>query len=206
MGQIVAGLDVLNSMRCSTSTCEHYKFTLVDRALTSYAKLADVVGAWEPVLGVIAGVAGGVAGSHTSSGRRPAGSEPVLGSAQVQKSYEYWAKLKADAGAKGGAVKGTVAIPESRVGHIFRKADGHLPDTPANRELLTNLANDGKAVLGSDRHGTTWSAKVLPDGSQAWVQTRGDQVINGGINKIPKPYDPERGLASLKPRGSKNGK
>ncbi|MED5609351.1 RHS repeat-associated core domain-containing protein [Pseudomonas sp. JH-2] len=104
------------------------------------------------------------------------------------------------------AAKATIAIPENRVGHIFRKAEGHIPDTPANRELLTNLANDNKSVLGVDRHGTIWSAKLLPDGSQAWVQTRGGQVINGGINKAPKPYDPERGLASLKPRGSKDGK
>lgn len=104
------------------------------------------------------------------------------------------------------AAKATIAIPENRAGHIFRKAEGHIPDTPANRELLTSLANENKSVLGVDRHGTIWSAKILPDGSQAWVQTRGGQVINGGINKTPKPYDPERGLASLKPRGSKDGK
>ncbi|MCY1397837.1 hypothetical protein D9M71_128570 [compost metagenome] len=63
MGRIAAGLDVLGSMSCATTTCESYKFTLIDRALTSYARLADVVGEWEPILGVIGGVAAGVAGS-----------------------------------------------------------------------------------------------------------------------------------------------
>lgn len=61
-------------------------------------------------------------------------------------------------------------------------------------------------MLGGDRHGNTWAAEILPDGSQAWVQYRGSQVINGGINKTPRTYDSERGLASLKPRGSNSGK
>ena len=101
--------------------------------------------------------------------------------------------------------KATVAISESRIGHIFREAEGHLTDTPANRELITKLANDKKSVLGGDRHGNTWAAETLPDGSQALVQYRGNQVINGGTNKTPRTYDSERGLTSLKPRGNKDG-
>ncbi|WP_445493982.1 hypothetical protein [Photorhabdus sp. SF281] len=99
-----------------------------------------------------------------------------------------------------------VTIPESRVGHIFRKSEGHIADTSENRKLILDVANDKTAILGSDRYGNNWSARMLPDGTQAWVQTRGDTVINAGINNPPKSYDPQAGLSSLKPRGSKNGK
>jgi len=54
-------------------------------------------------------------------------------------------------------VKYTVQIPENpaQVRHIFRNADGHIFDTPQNRAMLINLANDKQKVLGNDRHGTT---------------------------------------------------
>ncbi|WP_262240757.1 VENN motif pre-toxin domain-containing protein [Serratia liquefaciens] len=99
-----------------------------------------------------------------------------------------------------------IRIPDSRLGHIFRNAEGHIADTPANRQLILDVANDKKASLGSDRYGNDWSARMLPDGSQAWVQTRGGNVINAGVNNPPKTYSPEAGLSSLKPRGSKDGK
>lgn len=99
-----------------------------------------------------------------------------------------------------------ISLPESRIGHIFRDAEGHIPDTPQNRELLIELANDKFSILGPDRHGTVWSAKILSDGAQSWVQTRNGVIINGGINAEPKSYDPERSLASLKPRGRNDGK
>ncbi|WP_273828685.1 two-partner secretion domain-containing protein [Pseudomonas sp. SBT1-2] len=91
MGQIAAGLTVLDKLSCSTQACENYKFLLTDRALKSMVKLGDVVGQWEPVLGAIAGMAGGIAGMR---GPRPAGAEPVIGSAQVNKAYAYWARRK----------------------------------------------------------------------------------------------------------------
>ncbi|CAI1157191.1 hemagglutinin repeat-containing protein [Serratia quinivorans] len=99
-----------------------------------------------------------------------------------------------------------IRIPDSRLGHIFRNAEGHIADTPANRQLILDVAYDKKASLGSDRYGNDWSARMLPDGSQAWVQTRGGNVINAGVNNPPKTYSPETGLSSLKPRGSKDGK
>ena len=30
---------------------------------------------------------------------------------------------------------------DSQLKHIFRKAEGHLPDTPENRQLVTKVAN-----------------------------------------------------------------
>lgn len=96
MGQISAGLSVLNKLECTTQVCSDYKFLLTDRALKSIVKLSDVVGQWEPVLGAIAGVAGGIAGNYTGVGRpRPSGAESVIGSAEINKAYEYWARIKA---------------------------------------------------------------------------------------------------------------
>ncbi|MDH4554052.1 filamentous hemagglutinin N-terminal domain-containing protein [Pseudomonas sp. BN417] len=125
MGRIGAGLEVLGSMSCATTTCENYKFTLIDRALTSYAHLADVVGEWEPILGVIGGVAGGVAGSRPgSSAARPAGSNPTVGSAQVKKAYEYWAKVKAADGSKGTVTSSSEAASINAQAALKAKLSG----------------------------------------------------------------------------------
>ncbi|WP_454846395.1 two-partner secretion domain-containing protein [Pseudomonas farris] len=104
MGQIAAGLTVLNSLECTTQSCSDYKFLLTDRALKSMVRLGDVVGQWEPVLGAIAGMAGGIAGLR---GPRPAGSEPVTGSAEINKAYAYW---------KGAKATGQVDSPPVKAG------------------------------------------------------------------------------------------
>lgn len=65
----------------------------------------------------------------------------------------------------------THAIPEGRLGHIFRDAPGHLADTPANRKLLQGVADDPATTLSADKFGNTWSARTLDDGTQAWTQT-----------------------------------
>lgn len=84
-------------------------------------------------------------------------------------------------------------IPESRLGHIFRDAEGHLPDTPANRQLLTDVGNDPAATLGTDSFGNTWSARTLSDGTQVWVRTRNGEIINGGLNQTPRAFNPQTG-------------
>ncbi len=60
-----------------------------------------------------------------------------------------------------GNTKGSkkVSLPESndKLKHIFKKEEGHLPDTPENRKLLEDLANDESKCLGVDKwviHGT----------------------------------------------------
>jgi len=60
-------------------------------------------------------------------------------------------------------------IPESCLGHIFRDAPGHLRDTVANRRLLQEVAEDVGTTLGTDKYGNIWSARLLPDGTQAWT-------------------------------------
>ncbi|MCY1293153.1 hypothetical protein D9M70_424020 [compost metagenome] len=134
MGRIAAGLDVLGSMSCATTTCESYKFTLIDRALTSYARLADVVGEWEPILGVIGGVAAGVAGSRPgSSTTRPEGSNPTVGSAQFKKAYEYWAKVKAEGGPKATGAAGDSAGAMRRLDYEAAPYHGKVDNAVKSR-------------------------------------------------------------------------
>jgi hypothetical protein len=53
-----------------------------------------------------------------------------------------------------------IAIDESRVGHIFRDADGHFrKDTDANRRLLIEVASRATNFLGADRAGNDWYAE-----------------------------------------------
>ncbi|ASM35178.1 putative filamentous haemagglutinin, intein-containing protein [Campylobacter sputorum subsp. bubulus] len=87
-------------------------------------------------------------------------------------------------------------ITDNKAKKIFGTREGHIIDTPQNRELLINVANDTKLVLGKDKFGNTWSAKLLDNGEQVWTQTRNGQIINGGINKTPKNFNSETGLSS----------
>jgi hypothetical protein len=53
---------------------------------------------------------------------------------------------------------------ESELRHIFRKAEGHVEDTPENRRLLFQVANDELARLESDQYGNIWAVRMLEDG------------------------------------------
>jgi RHS repeat-associated protein len=87
-------------------------------------------------------------------------------------------------------------IPDDAASHIFRDAEGHMiDDTPANRQTLIDTVSSSN-FQGTDRYGTEWYARTLPDGRQVWVQVRGSQIRNGGINDTPKPWDPNTGLSS----------
>lgn len=90
-------------------------------------------------------------------------------------------------------------IPEGRTGHIFRTAEGHLADTAANRQQLTDVANNSAARLGTDVHGNVWHAVTRPDGTQVWVQVRNNQIINGGVNQTPRTYNQQTGLSAPEP-------
>lgn len=84
---------------------------------------------------------------------------------------------------------------ENNLKHIFRDSPGHLRNTPFNRKLLINTASDLKNYLGTDIYGNKWYAKMQKDGTQVWTSLRNNQIRNGGINKIPKKFDPTAGLA-----------
>lgn len=79
--------------------------------------------------------------------------------------------------------------------HIFGDNDGHLPDTPENRQLLEDVANDKDTVLGPDRFGNVWNGRIRPDGKQIWTTTRKGIIQNGGLNDVPRKYNPLTGLS-----------
>ena len=131
----------------------------------------------------------GAVGSRARGPARAAGK--VLNKQVVLKSKT--AARPGDVPATGG---GSITIDEARAKHIFRDAEGHISDTPINRRLLENLANDPSAVLGTDKYGNTWAARLNADGTQTWIAIRGGKVSYGGVNQTPKPFHPETGLAS----------
>ncbi|WP_144409972.1 hypothetical protein [Cupriavidus basilensis] len=88
------------------------------------------------------------------------------------------------------------SLTENRAVKMFGEREGHIHDTPENRELLSSVANDPAKTLGSDRFGNVWSGKTLPNGTQVWTQTRNGQIWNGGINKTPKTFNQNTGLSS----------
>lgn len=100
--------------------------------------------------------------------------------------------------ASSGSGGGRIEIDESRADHIFRETGGHLTeDTPANRQLLEETANNSQNYLGRDNRGNDWYGRTLPDGSQAWTIVRNGKIINGGVNETPRHYNPETGLNAL---------
>ena len=107
------------------------------------------------------------------------------------------------AAAEAGQAPGnTFPENEGQIQHIFRDAEGHLPDTATNRSLLQGVADDPATTLGNDAYGNTWSARTNADGTQTWVQTRNGVIINGGVNQTPNTFNPQTGLSSpVKPGG-----
>lgn len=79
-------------------------------------------------------------------------------------------------------------IDEKSSRHIFRAKEGHLPDTPENRELLVRTAGDKGNYLGRDIHGNRIFARLTADGKQVWVEVRNGMIRNGGLNQIPREF------------------
>ncbi len=98
-----------------------------------------------------------------------------------------------------GGESSAITIAEGRVDHIFRNESGHLPNNQASRETVLNVANDARNLLGSDRFGNSWYASNSGQG-QVWAQVRNNEVVNGGVNAVPRTYTPERGLSGLNRR------
>ncbi len=84
---------------------------------------------------------------------------------------------------------GELEFPTNRgqTGHIFRKADNHLPeDTPANRELLMKTAENPENYVGPRPGGNELYAQRQSDGTEVWVEVQGGKIQNGGVNDAPK--------------------
>lgn len=94
-------------------------------------------------------------------------------------------------------LKGNNKLPkdDSQLKHIFRKARGHLEDSPQNRQKVLDLANDSKCFGGKDSRGLDWYYRILEDGSQLWVTTRNGIIQDGGLNNPPHMWDERTGLS-----------
>jgi len=87
-------------------------------------------------------------------------------------------------------------IRKDKIPHIFEDRPGHLSDTPANRNLLLDLASDPKNYFAKpDIYGNIWCEKILADGTQVWAQVFNGQIKNGGLNLTPKLWNPKTGLS-----------
>ena len=85
---------------------------------------------------------------------------------------------------------------DSQLKHMFEDREGHVPDTPGNRQLLEDVANDPNSYYGTDRWGKQWYARMQEDGSQVWVCARDGVIQDGGINQVPHQYDELTGFSS----------
>ena len=101
-------------------------------------------------------------------------------------------------GSAGRTVKGTgnkLTTNEAQLKHMFRDAEGHfLQDNPANRAVIEKAAGSNKNLLGVDKYGNSWYAETLPNGTQAWAEMRNGVITEGGLNQVPKVFDPKTGL------------
>ena len=93
-------------------------------------------------------------------------------------------------------LKGKIKLPpnDSQLKHIFEERDGHQPDTPENRKLLEELANNRDRYKGKDKYGNDWNIRLNDDGTQDWVRSQHQVINEGGRNKEPRPWDDETGL------------
>jgi hypothetical protein len=108
-------------------------------------------------------------------------------------STTSWKPSSLDDAVIGG---GSNKLPtnDSQLKHIFRNAEGHLPDTLDNRSLIESVGNNPKNFIGTDARGTNWYAQIQSDGSQIWVRTYNGTVTNAGVNTTPRTFDPQTGL------------
>lgn len=70
--------------------------------------------------------------------------------------------------------------------HIFRDDLGHLlEDTVENRNVLLDTASRNNFIK-TDEHGNQWFARLLDDGTEAWVSVKNGIIQNGGVNEVPR--------------------
>ena len=90
---------------------------------------------------------------------------------------------------------------DSQIKHIFGERDGHVPDSPANRDLILETCNNENNYVGTDRYGKRWYAQVMPDGRQVWVATRDGIIQDCGINDSARSFDSGEGFCQPKSKG-----
>lgn len=133
-----------------------------------------------------------IEGQNRLRRQQDAEAKEKTGNEEVQK--ENNAEGEAKTGGEGGSGPNRIPDNNSTTGHIFRDAEGHIPDTPENRALLENVANNAENFRGIDQYGNEWYTKVLENGKEVWVESRNGNIFEGGINENPKPWNPDTGL------------
>ncbi|HBS48126.1 TPA: hypothetical protein DEO28_03515 [Candidatus Dependentiae bacterium] len=98
--------------------------------------------------------------------------------------------------------QGDLKFLENDATHMFKNESGHLGmDTLGNRSLLESVVRDKVNFVDKDMYGTEWFAKITEDGKQIWVKVRDNNIRAGGINDVPKIWDPQTGFCrNLKPK------
>lgn len=89
-----------------------------------------------------------------------------------------------------------VSLPkhDAQLRHIFSGENGHLTDTPSNRQRLIDLANNPEYIMGKDKYGNIWNIKSFDDGSQDWVRYQNGVINEGGHNIVPRSWNDDTGL------------
>lgn len=78
-------------------------------------------------------------------------------------------------------------LPEgSLANHVFSGKTGKFLDNFANRELITNLANNSDFLKGVDQYGKSWYAMTLKNGTQIYAYTHNGIIKGAGFNLIPR--------------------
>jgi len=209
--QVAGSLDALLAMPCSTSVCEGYKATLVERALKSYVHLSDVVGEWAPSMDRFSLMAGGAVGGRSDTSIRPAGTPTPAGLTQFEKAVEYWSGVRAEVAAatRGAATTERAALPAgyregSSAGSAFSETAG-LPDgyrrvintKTGNTEVL---ASDGKLYLETGN-----GLQPKAGGNLAGlVEAEKNIALKEQASKITAPIDFDGHIvrAEVKPNGN----
>lgn len=81
-----------------------------------------------------------------------------------------------------------------KLGHIFRKKEGHFhEDTPANREYILAAVSDPANKVGENKFGREIYFKKMSDGYRAWAYVENGLIRNGGRDVPWKTWvmDPE---------------
>ena len=81
--------------------------------------------------------------------------------------------------------------------HMFDNREGHRPDSPEFRAEIMDTVKNVKNYHGSDINNNDWYSEILFDGTQRWALVCKNIIKNGGINEIPKEYNPISGLSKL---------
>lgn len=116
----------------------------------------------------------------------------------IKKTVGYVSPYREKGMGSAGGNRNVLPKNDSQIRHIFRRKNGHIPDTPANRKLLEDVANNEENYMGVDKYGNEWYSRIQSDGSQVWVNTRNGIIQNGGVNNPPKIWNPDTGYSRSK--------